>query len=728
MLSDLFVVLADTQPEGLAAYGMKFLSWTQAVVGIGLVIFVHELGHFVAAKMFGVKCEKFYVGFDPPIKIGPIKLPSALGKFRYGETEYGIGIIPLGGYVKMLGQDDDPRRMKQEAERARRADSEQGEDDDTVETEPADEQADADQHSLASEQAANQSLDPRSLPAKPVWQRMIIMSAGVFMNVATGMIFAAAAFFYGVPYTPAIIGGVTAGGPAWQAGIEPGGKVVSIDGLDDEKLHFREMRSAIVHAGLEEPDQPIPLTVGYDGDARKYKLTTAPHPVRTSYRVIGITSPTSTTLSDADHAAFGSVAEQVLSEEDLGARVISFAGRPINEDLLVPSTPFLDYLYTHPEEPIDLVLRRVDGTEHPVTLPPQTSKWIGVRSAVGPVSALVSGGPAEQAGLRVGDQITAIGNASSSQQLDAEELLLALAKQEPISLVVQRNDESRSIEIKPDSSPQTLAPTSMFGGEASINAYGFAFRMPPVVAGFDASALVDGEPLQPGDTLQEVVLLPGNDFPSQYDEEPLNAAVEELSKAWEFDKAKTFSALLESMQFLPAGTRVKVLAERADSGVIVESTLQLIDDDRFRFERGLGLLASESIQTASSVQEAFALGFRESKRRLGDVFRFLRMLVGGRVGADQVGGPIRIFQVAELEAERGISSQLLFLTLLSMNLAVLNFLPIPVLDGGHMVFLICEAVLGRRVNEELEMRLTLVGGLMLLALMVFVFFNDLINI
>jgi regulator of sigma E protease len=139
-------------------------------------------------------------------------------------------------------------------------------------------------------------------------------------------------------------------------------------------------------------------------------------------------------------------------------------------------------------------------------------------------------------------------------------------------------------------------------------------------------------------------------------------------------------------------------------------------------------MPSESVQTAGSLGEAAALGVRESKRRLGEVFRFLKMLVGGRVSADQVGGPIRIFQVAGSEAERGVSAQLLFLTMLSMNLAVLNFLPIPVLDGGHMMFLIAEAVMGRRVNEELEMRLTLLGGLMLLALMVFVFFNDLINI
>ena len=80
-------------------------------MALGFVIFVHELGHFIVAKLCGVKCEKFYLGFD----IGGWKL----FKFKYGETEYGIGILPLGGYVKMLGQEDNPARLKAEIERAK---------------------------------------------------------------------------------------------------------------------------------------------------------------------------------------------------------------------------------------------------------------------------------------------------------------------------------------------------------------------------------------------------------------------------------------------------------------------------------------------------------------------------------------------------------------------------------------------------------------------------------
>ena len=89
---------------GLAAVILK------VGLGLGAVIFVHELGHFLVAKACGVKCEKFFIGFD----IGGYKL-----SHRWGETEYGIGILPLGGYVKMLGQDDDPAHIADEMRQLR---------------------------------------------------------------------------------------------------------------------------------------------------------------------------------------------------------------------------------------------------------------------------------------------------------------------------------------------------------------------------------------------------------------------------------------------------------------------------------------------------------------------------------------------------------------------------------------------------------------------------------
>ncbi len=85
-----------------------------------------------------------------------------------------------------------------------------------------------------------------------------------------------------------------------------------------------------------------------------------------------------------------------------------------------------------------------------------------------------------------------------------------------------------------------------------------------------------------------------------------------------------------------------------------------------------------------------------------------------------LGGPISIAAVAGSEASEGISRLLMFLTFLSANLAVLNFLPIPVLDGGHMVFLAYEGVTGKPPNERVQVALTYLGLLLILTLMVWV--------
>ncbi|MDE0817821.1 MAG: site-2 protease family protein, partial [Pirellulaceae bacterium] len=202
----------------------------KVLAGLGFVIFVHELGHFLVAKACGVKCEKFYVGFDVPIKIGPLKLPSSIVKFKWGETEYGIGIIPLGGYVKMLGQDDNPANAEAEAARIRQDGSE-------------------------SDDAVQGELDPQSYPAKTVPQRMAIISAGVIMNLIFGVIMAAVAYKIGTPIQPASVGRVSYGSNAWLAGWQPGYDLVGFSESDVPSHFYRftwDLRYAVIGGGMDD--------------------------------------------------------------------------------------------------------------------------------------------------------------------------------------------------------------------------------------------------------------------------------------------------------------------------------------------------------------------------------------------------------------------------------------------------------------------------------------------
>ena len=123
---------------------------------------------------------------------------------------------------------------------------------------------------------------------------------------------------------------------------------------------------------------------------------------------------------------------------------------------------------------------------------------------------------------------------------------------------------------------------------------------------------------------------------------------------------------------------------------------------------------------AGNLTEAMALGWRETKYSMLMVYRFLHKLVSGQVSPQLLGGPGTIAAVAGMSAKQGAASLLLFLTMLSANLAVINFLPIPVLDGGHMVFLFLEGIFRRPVSEKIVIPLTWAGLLLILALMLFV--------
>ena len=239
----------------------------------------------------------------------------------------------------------------------------------------------------------------------------------------------------------------------------------------------------------------------------------------------------------------------------------------------------------------------------------------------------------------------------------------------------------------------------------------------------DAGTTQPTEVLREGDVVRSfAVRWPGGKIPTEFADSSMQELTKKLSEGWEPNERYPLSALIRVMQMLPEGTGFAVMAAR--DGKIVEATTRLDRTDVAWAERGIGFAAVEQLQTASSVGEAFSLGVRESERRLGDVFGFLALAIQGKVKAKHVGGPITIFRAAGAETSRGMSRLLMFLTMLSMNLAILNFLPIPALDGGHMMFLVAEAVRGRPVDEKLQMQLTMAGVMALLALMAFAIFND----
>lgn len=714
--------LADAEPSVIEKWSAWLYNIMLVVLGLGFVIFVHELGHFLAAKFFGVKCEKFYLGFDVPLKFGPIRLPSKLLHFQWGETEYGIGVVPLGGYVKMLGQDDDPRRAQEEADRIK-----------------------LENPNANPEDPEHIKLDPRSFPAKPVYARMIIISAGVIMNLVFGALMAAWAFYVGVPYEPSVIGSVLPGDPAWKNSIQPGDRVVQVSNLRDSELTFRDMAQTVIFNGISDPEAEIPVSLLRDGNEVSLKVvgnTSHSDPER-SVRVLtfGLRNALTTRLSEktpvGKHVTLGTEnAAAILPALEPGDRIVGVNNQPL------PISPYssdpLEFELdrrTHPllNDKVTLqVERKKDGkaTTLDVEWAPLPMKSLGIRFKPGSVVAVKDQSDAAKAGIQVGDEIVAFNDKPIEDgmvlALDAAAMHGKSAK-----ITVQRseNGESKKIDLQwtvPEqfqivTAEGTLAPTGM-----ELAGSGLVYSVTNQVSSVSPESVAAQNGLQPGDLVQQITFDGDTEEDKQYLAKVLAVGAKSLQKPTPVDRLHNVQYFTNIVQILRPGMKARINYER--DGKVGTCDVSVFTEPKWFWpDRGLTFQPLQMTHKANDMITALSLGTGEIWRRMGNVVDFLGLLLSRKLSVTELGGPGTIAIVASDAASKGITPLLMFLTMLSANLAILNFLPIPALDGGHMVFLAAEGVRGKPVDEALQMRLTIAGILGLLCLMLIATFNDVVN-
>ena len=282
---------------------------------LGVLVFVHELGHFLAAKRVGIRVLKFQLGFNPTIL-----------SFRYGDTEYGIGALPLGGYVKMAGEGE----------------SAPGEEDAPV-------------------------GHPDEFLSKSRWQRFQVLIMGPTMNLITAFLLTALVLYQGAEIDsyndqPPVVGVVVAGSPAARADIRPGDRVVSVadHGVDTWEQFLiaigsrpnRETSIGLLRNGLDLSRKLTPTVLAGQSRFEVGDIGVLPdvHPHLTA---ISAGEP-------AERAGF-----------KVGDIVLAVNGQPITF-----SSQLKEAISKHPEEPIAISIKR-SGSPLVVMATPKRSGTIG---------------------------------------------------------------------------------------------------------------------------------------------------------------------------------------------------------------------------------------------------------------------------------------------------------------------------------------------------------------
>ncbi len=539
------------------------------LVLVGVLVVIHELGHFAAAKLLDVKVLRFSLGYGRP-----------LVRVKVRDTEYQIGIFPLGGYVRILGVED-------------------GDD-------PAPGDA------------------GRSFASRALWQRLVIVFAGPAANflLATGIYFV---FFAGHTELPAaVVGDVLEGSPADKAGLEPGDHVLAIDGngiryweelertiqrSPGKELRLRLQRNDKI---LEKYVVPIEEVVrhrdGASSPQGRIGITRAPFaPLigvldrASPAAVAGLQTGDLIISLDGDPVDnWGDVASKLGRSRR--TRVVSFRGHQ------VPGLPHVQLLEARfavlvPDYRTDAELRRTIYT--------------GVERAEMFIAHIDPGTPADVAGMRAGDLITALDDQPVSHWMVLDQRMQAEPERE-WKITYQRTGER-------------------------------------------------------GEVLTQT------------------AAVTQVRRK-----------------------------QNDEYGHAVE---RLVFGARNDVERGRGEMVP--------IESRFTYAVSKAADRTGET---IAMMVSGTLSilagdspSDSLGGPVMMYKVASVSGDQGWETFLLMMALISVNLGLINLLPVPVLDGGHVLVFAIEGVRRKPLTAAQRERVQLIGLIFVGAITILAVRNDVIR-
>ncbi len=587
------------------------------IIGIGLLIFIHELGHFLVAKKIGVRVYAFSLGFGP-----------AIISRQIGETDYRISLIPLGGYVKLAGEQREESNTGEEWE----------------------------------------------FMSKKPWQRAAVLVAGVACNTLLAFVAFIIAFRVGVPFVTPEIGRTMPGWPAWEAGIRPGDKIVKINNVSDPD--FEDVFISVALSG-----SPEGINMEIERDNKTFDVNVVPRYDSTvGIQRIGI-APATTLEVHKIFAIKNSDTPVQRSGLRVNDKVLEINGKKI-----ITENDFREIELTNPGKELNITVLRDDRKIDVKVTPSVVTRWmIGLSCATTKFEGVKRNSLAYSLGLQKGDEIVKV----NSQDVHGFTELINTIKDSAngiVTLQVSRGNGTKYMKLT-KYGKETVKEFS----EGIFPHYGLI--VDSTVEDFPAKEIG----IQPGDTITSI----------------------DGENVTEWNQLLTLVTASQGKEF--------EISWIHNSETYTKTIIPKKNEKNAQGSMGIKFKEKKIIRKYG-LAKSCVVGTHKTIVNIKRIYMTIQGFVSKKLSTKALGGPVLIAQASYESAKSGIGKLMYFMAIISINLAVINILPIPVLDGGHLLFLGIEKIKGSPISEKTMAIANYIGFALIISLMIYATKNDIMRL